>query len=135
MTSLPGLLGDIAEIAGAEIAYRVAAARGGTRASIPPRAQAGHWLTELLGMEEADKICRGLATLDNEGKLRGIRDEIIPRGPASLLRNARRIARQALDEGKPAREAARIAGLHERTIWRMKSQEDDDSQGDLFRSG
>ena len=40
-------------------------------------------------------------------------------------------ARQALEEGKSAREAARIAGLHERTIWRMKSGSDED-QFDLF---
>lgn len=132
MSDLPGLLGDIARIAGVQAAYAVAQARGGTRISIPPRAVEGHWLTDLLGMETADCVCRGLATLDNEGRLRGIRDEIIPRGPASLLSNARRVARQALADGKPAREAARLAGLHERTVWRIKAEKEDDSQGSLF---
>ncbi|MEO1986619.1 MAG: hypothetical protein ABGX47_08205 [Martelella sp.] len=128
---LPGLLADIARIAGSRTAFDIASSHGGTRVSIPPRAEEGHWLTELVGMETADKICRGLATLDTEGRLRGIRNEVIPRGPAAMLRKARETARRALDDGKSAREAARISGLHERTIWRMKAEEDD-GQESLF---
>lgn len=131
MTSLPGILGEIADIAGADAAYAIASSHGGTRVSIPARAAEGHWLTELLGMETADKICRGLATLDPEGRMRGVSKELIPRGPAALLKSARRQARQALDAGTSVRETARISGLHERTIWRMKA-EDDDGQGSLF---
>lgn len=131
MTTLPGILADIADIAGIDVAYEVARSHGGTRVSIPPRATEGHWLTELVGFETADKICQGLATLDPDGKLRGVQNEIIPRGPAAILTAARRRARQALQDGHSAREAARIAGLHERTIWRMKADEDD-AQGDLF---
>lgn len=131
MSTLPGILADIADIAGIDAAYEVARSHGGTRVSIPPRAVQGHWLTELLGFEMADKICQGLATLDPDGKLRGVQNEIIPRGPAAILNAARRRAQEALDEGKSAREAARIAGLHERTIWRMKAKEDD-GQGSLF---
>jgi len=131
MSNLPGILADIAEIAGNEAAYKIASAVGGTRVSIPPRASKSHWLTELLGYEQADLICRGLATLDPDGKLRGVRDEIIPKGPAALLRAARRRADEALKSGKSAREAARLSGLTERTIWRMKAKEDD-GQGSLF---
>ena len=131
MTRLPGILADIAEIAGNDAAYKIASAVGGTRVSIPPRAIEGHWLTKLLGYDQADEICRGLATLDPDGKLRGVRDEIIPRGPAAILSAARRRAFEALENGKSARDAARISGLHERTIWRMKAKEDDD-QGSLF---
>ena len=85
----------------------------------------------IHGFETADRICRGLSTLDAEGRLKGVQNEIIPRGPASLLQSARRRAQQALDRGASAREAARISGLHERTIWRMKADEDD-GQGSLF---
>jgi hypothetical protein len=131
MSHLPGILADIAEIAGNDAAFEIASAVGGTRVSIPARAQSGHWLVELLGFEQADAICRGLATLDPDGKLRGVRDEIIPRGPASILKAARRRADEALKSGKSARDAARISGLHERTIWRMKA-EDEDGQGELF---
>lgn len=131
MTSLPGILADIADIAGVEVAYEIARSHGGTRVSIPPRAVQGHWLTELVGFETADRICQGLATLDPDGKLRGVQNEVIPRGPASILRAARRRAQEALDEGMSTREAARASGLHERTIWRMKAKEDD-GQGSLF---
>lgn len=131
MSDLPGILGSIADIAGPEVALSIAQSHGGTRVTIPPRAEEGHWLTELLGRELADEICRGLATLDAEGKLRGVQRDVIPLGPASVLRSARRRARRALEEGKSVREAARLAGLHERTIWRMKA-EDDSGQGSLF---
>ncbi len=131
MSTLPGILGDIADIAGASVALEIAQSHGGTRVSIPPRAEPDHWLTTLVGLETADRICRGLATLDAEGRLKGISKEVIPLGPVSVLRNARRKAHQALAEGKSAREAARLAGLHERTIWRMKAEEDD-GQGSLF---
>jgi hypothetical protein len=130
MSSLPGLLGDIADIAGADIAFLIAESHGGTRVTIPPRATDDHWLTELVGFETADRICRGLATLDADGKLKGVQAEVIPKGPAAILKAARRRAQAALDAGKSAREAARLSGLHERTIWRMKA--DDGSQGSLF---
>ncbi|OCP17454.1 MULTISPECIES: hypothetical protein [unclassified Ensifer] len=131
MTStLPGLLGDIADIVGPEVALAIAQSHGGTRVAIPPRAEPGHWLTELVGEEVADKICRGLAILE-DGRLKGVRSEVIPLGPSSVLKQARRRAHQALTNGASAREAARHSGLHERTIWRMKAKTDDD-QGSLF---
>lgn len=130
MTKLPGLLADIADIAGAEAAMKVAQSRGGRRVDLPPQARPDHWLTELLGFEVADAICRGLATIDADGRPCGIRHGTIPLGATSVLKAARMIAAEALDAGKSAREAARISGLHERTIWRMKAE--DDRQGSLF---
>lgn len=133
MSSLPGLLGDIADIVGPEIALEIARAVGGTRISIPPRAEQEHWLTELIGFELADKICRGLATLDPDNRrMRGVSDEILPLGGAKLLERARRKALEALDNGASATEAARASGLHDRTIWRMKASRDS-SQLDLFK--
>ncbi len=132
MTKLPGLLGDIADIAGLQVAYKIAQSHGGTRVSIPARAQEGHWLTELVGYETADEICRGLATLSTRGVLKGVSNETLPRGPASLIQNARREARRLLKTGMSAREVARATGLHERTIWRMKENSKDSSQGELF---
>lgn len=131
MSSLPGLLGQIADIVGPAVALEIAQTYGGTRVSIPPQAVEDHWLTHLVGMEDAQKICRGLATLSPDGRFKGVHREIMPLGPASLVKNARRRAQQALREGKSVSDAARIAGLHERTIWRMKSKRDDD-QGELF---
>lgn len=130
MSSLPGLLGDIAEIVGPETALEIARAVGGTRISIPPRAKEGHWLTDLVGFDKADAICKGLATLDPEGKMRGVSDELISLGPAALIKRAKAKAASALEAGKSVTTAARESGLHERTIYRMKAE--DDRQGKLF---
>jgi len=130
LSSLPGLLGNIADIVGPDVALEIARHRGGTRVSIPPRAEHGHWLVDLVGFATADRICRGLATLNAEGKMRGVVGEVIPLGPASVLTRARRQARDAIDQGMSASEAARAAGLHERTIYRMKAKDKD--QGSLF---
>ncbi|TCU35430.1 hypothetical protein [Rhizobium azibense] len=130
-SSLPGILGEIADITDAETALLVAQSHGGVRVSIPPRAEEDHWLTDLLGFEVADRICRGLAVVDADGRLKGIQREVLPLGPASVLKSARRRAAHALQAGANPREAARIAGLHERTIYRMKADADD-GQGELF---
>jgi hypothetical protein len=130
MSSFPGLLGEIADIVGPTIALEIARNYGGTRVEIPPRAEPDHWLTDLVGIKVADQICRGLATTDADGKLAGVHRSVLPLGPTSLLKSARRKAQEALDSGLSAREAARASGLHERTIWRMKAGDDD--QGNLF---
>ncbi len=129
-SSLPGLLAVIADIAGKDVALEIARSRGGTRVTIPARAEPGHWLTSLVGMDVADRICRGLATINADGRLDGVRDEVIPLGPVSVMRLARQRAAKAIENGASAREAAREAGLHERTIWRMKAK--DKNQGELF---
>ena len=129
-SSLPGLLGEIADIAGAAVALEIARSHGGTRVTIPPRAEPDHWLTELVGLEIADRICRGLAVVDADGRPTAVRREVLPLGPASALKLARRRAAEALQKGASARTAAREAVLHERTIWRMKAKGDD--QGELF---
>jgi hypothetical protein len=130
VSNLPGILADIADIAGTEVALKIAQSHGGTRVDLPPQAKEGHWLTELLGFETADKICRGLAVIDGDDRLVGLQRHVIPRGAASLMLTARRKAAEALDQGKSVREAARISGLHERTIFRMKRH--DNRQGRLF---
>lgn len=129
-SSLPGLLGEIADIAGVDVAMEIARCYGGTRVSIPPQPEPDHWLVRLVGQEVADNICRGLAIIDADGRPGAIRREVLPIGPVSVLKLARRRAAEALEGGASGREAARHAGLHERTIWRMKAKDKD--QGELF---
>ncbi|MGB3834461.1 MAG: hypothetical protein WA975_21655 [Mesorhizobium sp.] len=137
-SSLPGILGEIADIAGKEVAFAVAAARGGTRADIPARARPDHWLTEIVGLEVADRICSALAIQDADARVRGVRHELIPLGPAGVRKGARRQVVKALEGGVSARAAARKVGVHERTVWRVKADIikadfiKDDRQGDLF---
>lgn len=129
-SSLPGLLGEIADIAGVDVAMEVARSHGGTRVSIPPEAEPDHWLVKLVGFDVADRICRGLAIIDADGRPGAIRREVLPIGPNSVMKRARRIAAEALENGDSGREAARQSGLHERTIWRMKAK--NKNQGELF---
>jgi len=134
-SSLPGLLGQIADIAGPEAALLIADARGGTRVDIPAEAKQVHWLTECVGFEVADQICKGLAIVDADDRKKGVTHEVLPLGASSVLKKAKRRLRQALENGHSAREAARIAGLHERTAWREKARlngPNDDDQQSLF---
>lgn len=128
---LPGLLGEIADATDIDTALIVARAVGGTRVDIPRLAPDGHWLVALVGRERADRICAGLTIEDADGSRRGVRHEVIPRGPMGIMSVARRNAIDALEAGQSARAAARAAGLHERTVFRLRRRLAGD-QGELF---
>jgi DNA-binding CsgD family transcriptional regulator len=131
---LPGLLGEIAEVTDIGVAMAIAEQVGGTRVTIPARAPDGHWLVELVGRDAANKICDHFRTLSPEDRETGARHVIIPRGPAGCLAKAQRRLVKELEAGTSAREAARRAGLSERSAWRMRARlrDEDDSQGKLF---
>jgi len=134
-SSLPGILGEIADAVGPEAALQIARQYGGVRKDIPARARKDHWLTECVGFEMADRICRHLAIQDADGRRKGVvYHEVIPLGPASMMKRARRQIADAIRSGKSVRTAAREAGLHERTGWRINSRlkDRDDDQGSLF---
>lgn len=128
---LPGILGEIAEIAGKDAAYAILHARGGTRITIPSTPPADHWLTKLIGSEAATAICNHFAQSSASGGRAGMVTEI-PLHNTSLQKAARRRIADELRSGKSASAAAREAGVHERTAWRVKAKLRDDSQGELF---
>ncbi len=131
---LPGLLGDLARVAGLAPALAIAERVGGTQVSIPARAPDHHWLVETVGRDAADRICDYFRILTPEGRESGASHVIIPRGPTGCLAKARRRLARELDAGTSAREAARRAGVSERAAFRMRARQRtaDDSQGDLF---
>ncbi len=134
-SSLPGILGEIAEIAGPEAALKIAQEVGGLRVDIPAVAQEDHWLTRCVGFEAADLICRHLSVEDARQRRKGsVYHEVIPLGPTSVIKRARRQLADALLEGKSARVAAKESGLHERTAFRMSARmrRRNDDQGELF---
>ncbi|RLQ88897.1 hypothetical protein [Notoacmeibacter ruber] len=134
MTALPGILGEIEDVAGLAAALAVAQAVGGTRQYIPGSAPDGHWLVDTVGRDAADRICAHFALTDAHGRASGTL-YTIPMGPTGSAREARRRLRQALAKGASARDAAQIAGVHERTAWRAKAKlKTDDGQDDLFAS-
>jgi hypothetical protein len=131
---LPGLLGEIAEVAGLAAALAIAERVGGTRVTIPSRAADDHWLVKLIGRDAADKICDHMRILSPEGREAGARHVVIPRGPTGYLAKARIRLAKELEAGTSAREAARKTGLSERTAFRMRARlrDEDDRQGELF---
>jgi len=52
---LPGSVQELLTVISLNAAVRLIKARGGTRIQIPPAADAGHWLAELIGIEELEK--------------------------------------------------------------------------------
>ncbi len=130
---LPGLLGEIAEVAGLTAALALADKVGGTQVDIPHKSRPDHWLVRCVGQEAADKICKHMTTLGEDGRPRGARGVLIPRGPMGLMAKARRRLAEELRAGTSVREAARRAGLSERTAWTIKkSLGGDPDQGSLF---
>lgn len=125
-----GILADIQEAAGATAALQIAAAKGGSEVYIPLAAnlRPDHWLVETVGMEAAEQIAKHLGSGHVE----------IPLGPAGGNRGKVWAAiRRALADGKSAPEAARLAGVHQRTVRRHRNghsgvDASDPRQGDLF---
>lgn len=131
---LPELLAEIAEAAGLDAAMQLAEAFGGTRKRFPANVPAGrHWLTDCVGRQAAEAICKNFRQVSGSERFRGVY-VMIPRGPTGSVAAARRRLAQALDEGKSASEAARAAGMTERTAYRARSRSRgrDDKQGNLF---
>ncbi|KPF98824.1 hypothetical protein IP86_10900 [Rhodopseudomonas sp. AAP120] len=134
---LPDLLAQIAEVAGLDAALKIAESHGGTRRQIPARVPDGeHWLTDCVGREAAEKICKHFRQGTGGGGFGGAY-LLIPRGPTGTVAAARRRMQKALREGKSASEAARVAGMTERTAYRARSRARkgggwDDNQNELF---
>ncbi|EAU40181.1 hypothetical protein FP2506_11512 [Fulvimarina pelagi HTCC2506] len=131
--TLPALLEEIAEVAGEEAAMKLAAAHGGTRRYIPGDASDGHWLPRLVGREAANRICAHFSHMDEQGNPVG-QQVLLPLGATGSLRDARRRAAKCIANGGSAADAARAAGLTERTAYRIRRRMKaaDDRQGDLF---
>lgn len=128
---LPEVLADIAEAAGLDAALKLAEHYGGTRRKIPAHAGDDHWLVQCVGRKAADSIC-ALFRQGADARQSG-QEIVIPLGPTGTMRAARRRMINALEAGAPAREAARAAGMHERSAYRMRRRlKSDDGQGSLF---
>jgi hypothetical protein len=104
---LPGLLAQIAAVAGVEAALAVAKAKGGSRAYVPPRPADDHWLVRAVGRAHADAIAAELVG----GTACNL---LIPKGAGALMR---RHFDELRAEGVSILDAARRCGAHERTAF------------------
>jgi hypothetical protein len=125
---LPGVLHEIATIAGLPAALALAEKYGGTRVHFPSRAPDGHWLEQLVGREAADKLC---AHFRSRG--RGGYSVEIPLGPKNFYMKARRLTVELKEQGVSGYETARRIGVSSRTVRRyLEGVKDDPDQGSLF---
>lgn len=112
---LPGLLGEVAQVAGVRAALALASERGGTRAYIPSVAtlHPGHWLAQAVGFEAAVRIAERW----------GSETVAVPLGPSSGSRASQwRKIRLGLQSGHSLAAIARAAGVTERTVLRHKEK-------------
>ncbi|MBY6244182.1 helix-turn-helix domain-containing protein [Methylosinus sp. Sm6] len=126
---LPGLLREIADVAGLPAALAIAEEKGGARVHFPARASEAHWLVRLIGREAADKLCEHFRTAQGGAR------ELVPLGPRNFYAQARRKAARLAEEGCSREEVARRLGVHIRTVQRYRARgrdEGDSRQGRLF---
>lgn len=113
---LPGVLGDIARLAGEDAALNIALRHGGTRLSLPQQATPDTALARLVGMDAAAKIC---------AELGGDRVEIPLAKPA--------VIRWLRDQGHTVSAIARMLHCNERTVREHANGPGGDArQADLF---
>lgn len=125
--ALPGVLEEIAAVAGIDAAWAIVRAKGGTEQFIPEVPVRGHWLVEILGMEAARKLCQHFRS-NHQMRVK------IPRAhDAQQLERWR----EAVQSGRSANETALEMGVDVRTVfnWRArlrKYRKPDPNQGSLF---
>lgn len=126
---LPGLLAEIAEVAGDAAALAIANARGGTQVYFPPVPADDHWLCELIGRDEARAVCERLTC-----GIGGLRADL-PLGPTGHAARARAKVDEMLRDQRSERDIAMATGYTSRAIRRRRAalnQPADDRQGQLF---
>ncbi|MBX3447531.1 MAG: helix-turn-helix domain-containing protein [Parvibaculaceae bacterium] len=119
---VPDLLSRITEVAGADAARLVAETWGGRVLYVPKEFRPTHEMVYLLGEEKARAIFAAIGHGNVE----------VPMGDAAGPAKRRRIVSERLDQGDSRAEAARAAGVHQRTVYRVAARKKDDRQGDLF---
>lgn len=113
---LPGLLAEIAAVAGEAAALAVAEAVGGTQIYIPPEPAADHWLSRLVGHKAAraiaDRLTCGVGPIRLD----------VPLGPCGHQGKARRKVDRMIEAGRSERDIARATGYTGRGVRKRRSQ-------------
>lgn len=109
----PGLLAAIAEITDQATADLVAAEWGGRALYLPANLKSDHRLVELLGKEKAALICKEI----------GSGNVMVPMSDMAGPKKRRRIVAELLDKEASHSEAARVAGVHTRTVERVAAKQ------------
>lgn len=110
MARLPGILGEIEDVAGQVAALQLARARGGTEMKFS--AKAGGALASIVGDEAAAKIV----------ELLGPHKYAIPMATVRGRAGRQAAVAQMLNEGRSANATALVADVHERTVRRIREK-------------
>lgn len=114
MKQLPGILAEIADIAGEDAALAVAAARGGTQIYIPPSPPRDHWLSRLVGHQAAKAIADRLTC-----GVGGMRVDL-PLGPKGHAARQRAKVDRMIHDDRSERDIALATGYTVRSVRRRK---------------
>lgn len=116
-TGLPGVLAEIAAVAGEKAALAIADARGGTQAYFPPEPSEEHWLSRLIGRDAAKRVCEHLTC-----GVGGMRVDL-PLGPAGHAARARAKVDALIAEGRSERDIALATGYSIRGVRRRRAKQ------------
>lgn len=126
---LPGVLADIARVAGVDAAMKISEAVGGIEIYLPPVPPNDHWLVQLVGLRAARAIADHLTC-----GVAGMRLEL-PVGPARGRQKLQAMADIMIAEGRSERDIALATGYSIRSVRRRRAKLGgfkDCRQGDLF---
>ncbi|MFZ5749077.1 MAG: hypothetical protein ACOY45_15640 [Pseudomonadota bacterium] len=126
---LPGVLAEIAAIAGVDAALAIAEARGGTQIYIPPAPDADHWMSRLVGHDAATAIAQQLTC-----GVGGMRLDL-PLGPRGHAARIRAEVDRLIRAGRSERDIALATGYTIRGVRRRAAKVragEDDRQLPLF---
>lgn len=116
MNQLPGILAEIANVAGEDAALAVAAARGGTQIYVPPSPDRDHWLSRLVGMAAAKAIADQLTC----GV--GGRRVDLPLGPKGHAARIRAKVDRMIADDRSERDIALATGYSIRGVRKRKAK-------------
>jgi hypothetical protein len=117
---LPGILAEIADVAGEEAALAFARAKGGTTIYLPPKPSENHWSSRLIGSEAACKVCDRLTAGVGPRRL------YLPHGPTGRIAGLRAadqaVIDQMIEDQSSERDIALATRYSERTIRRRRAK-------------
>ena len=103
---------ELSEVIGVGAAAALCDEHGGTTITVPGRQRASHPIVRTVGAEAAKK----LHAYYGPGRLS------LPLGPTRGEAGRRAHAARLIEMGYSVAEAARLADVHERTVWRTKAR-------------
>lgn len=103
---------DLREAIGLQAALKLCDEHGGTTVTVPARPKVSHPIARAIGLQDAKRL----------NAVFGNTRLSLPLGPTRGERGRRTRVAQLLDQGYSAPEAARLADVHERTVWNVKAR-------------